>query len=146
MITFETAVHIRRPVEEVFDYVAEPLNFPRWNSAVQDVRATSPAAGEVGSRYVMERRLPGGRAVNDLEILTRDPPREFAMRTTSGPTPLRYRYRFSGAGGEADVTLDAEVELSGVASLAGPLAKRGLKRGVDDNLATLRELLEAGRE
>ena len=33
MITFETLVRIERPVEEVFAYLAEPLNFPRWNSA-----------------------------------------------------------------------------------------------------------------
>ena len=143
MMTFQTAVHIRRPVEDVFDYVAEPLNFPQWNSAVQTVRPTSAHEREVGSSYVMERELPGGRAENRLEIVARDRPREFAMRTTSGPTPLLYRYSFADTGGETDVTLDAEVELSGIASLAGPLAKHAVNRGVDDNLATLKGLLEA---
>ena len=143
MMTFETAVHINRPVEDVFDYVAEPLNFPQWNSAVQAVRSTSPGELEVGSSYVMERELPGGRAENRLEIVARDRPREFAMRTTTGPTPLLYRYRFDAADGGTDMTLDAEVELTGIASLAVPLAKRAVKRGVDDNLATLKGLLEA---
>ena len=138
MMTFETAVHINRPVEDVFDYVAEPLNFPQWNSAVQAVRSTSPGELEVGSSYVMERELPGGRAENRLEIVARDRPREFAMRTTTGPTPLLYRYRFDAADGGTDMTLDAEVELTGIASLAVPLAKRAVKRGVDDNLATLK--------
>ena len=64
------------------------------------------------------------------------------MRTTSGPTPLLYRYRFVDAGDETDLTLDAEVELTGIASLAGPLAQHAVKRGVDDNLATLKGLLE----
>ena len=97
----------------------------------------------MGSSYVMERELPGGRAENRLEIVARDRPREFAMRTTTGPTPLLYRYRFVAADGGTDMTLDAEVELTGIASLAGPLAKRAVKRGVDDNLATLKGLLEA---
>jgi len=39
--------------------------------------------------------------------------------------------------------LDAEVELDGVAGLLGPLAGRGVKRGVDDDFAELRRLLEA---
>jgi uncharacterized protein YndB with AHSA1/START domain len=145
MMTFQTAVHINRPVEDVFDYVAEPLNFPQWNSAVQAVHSTSPGEREVGSSYVMERELPGGRAENRLEIVARDRPREFAMRTTTGPTPLLYRYRFVAADGGTDMTLDAEVELTGIASLAGPLAKHAVKRGVDDNLATLKGLLEARR-
>ena len=93
----------------------------------------------------MERRLPNSQAVNDLEILTHDRPREFAMRTTSGPTPLSYRYRFASSGAETDMALDARVELAGVASLAGPLAKRAVKRGVDDNLATPKALLEGRR-
>ena len=65
MIAFETEVGIDRPVEEVFAYVSDPLNLPRWNSAVEAVGKTS--AGEDGgaSTYMMERKLPTGRAVNE---------------------------------------------------------------------------------
>ena len=38
-------------------------------------------------------------------------PREFAIRTTAGPTPFLYRYRFSAEKGETSLKLDAEVEL-----------------------------------
>ena len=83
MITFETLVRIERPVEEVFAYLAEPLNFPRWNSAVHAVRKLSADEPGRGSTYLMERRLPVGRVVNELEVtMTRSP--EFAIRTTSG--------------------------------------------------------------
>jgi uncharacterized protein YndB with AHSA1/START domain len=44
VITLETDVRIARPLEEVFAYVSEPLNFPDWNSAVQTVRNTHPLA------------------------------------------------------------------------------------------------------
>jgi uncharacterized protein YndB with AHSA1/START domain len=50
MITFETDVQIARPLEEVFAYVSEPLNFPRWNSAVEVVRETSPVRAESDPR------------------------------------------------------------------------------------------------
>lgn len=81
MIIFETEVRIERPIEEVYAYVSDPLNFPRWSSAVQEVRENVR-----GKTYSMERRLPSGRAVNELEILALDRPREFAIRTISGPT------------------------------------------------------------
>jgi uncharacterized protein YndB with AHSA1/START domain len=139
---FETAVRIERTVDEVFDYVSDPRNFPRWNSAVQAVSVTS-GEGDPGSTYLMERELPGGRAQNELEILDRDRPSEFAIRTTSGPTPFVYRYRFHSDGPATVVHLAAEVELSGIARALGPLGARVVKRGVDANFATLRQILEA---
>jgi hypothetical protein len=69
-------------------------------------------------------------------------PRAFTIRTTSGPTPFVYRYRFSPKNGETLVELDAEVELPGVAVLVPLLARRVVKSGVDDNFATLKEILE----
>jgi uncharacterized protein YndB with AHSA1/START domain len=118
---FETSVRIERAVEEVFEYVSDPRNFPRWNSAVQAVSVTS-GEGDPGSTYLMERELPGGRAQNELEILDRDRPTEFVMRTTSGRTPFVYRYRFDSDGPTTVVHLAAEVELSGI---AGARSARG---------------------
>jgi hypothetical protein len=145
VITLETDVRIARPLEEVFAYVSEPLNFPDWNSAVQTVRNTSPAGTGVGSTYLMERELPTGRAVNELEVLTREWPSEFAIRTTFGPTPFLYRYGFSSENNETVVQLNAEIDLSGPAALLPQLARRGVKQGVDDNFAMLKRILEAPR-
>jgi uncharacterized protein YndB with AHSA1/START domain len=93
VIAFETDVHIDRPIEEVFAYVSDPLTFPRWNSAIQAVRRTSAAEPGVHSTYLMERELPTGRAVNELEVVESERPHEFAIRATAGPTPFLYRYR-----------------------------------------------------
>ena len=138
---FETSVRIERPVEEVFDYVSDPTTFPRWNSAVQAVRPTSTEGG-VGATYTMVRELPGGRAENDLEVIGLENPKEFDIRTTSGPTPFVYRYRFSGDGDGTLIELDAEVELGGIAGALGPVASRVVKRGVDSNFADLKRILE----
>lgn len=137
MITFRTDVRIRCPIEDVFAYVSDPGSFPNWNSAVVAIRES-----DAGSTYVMERDLPTGHAVNELKIMTRERPREFALRTISGPTPFSYAYRFSAENGETVVRLDAEVELEGVASLLPQLARRAVKKGVDDNFTTLKAILE----
>jgi uncharacterized protein YndB with AHSA1/START domain len=145
MIAFETDVRIDRPIDSVFAYVSDPLNFPRWNSAVQTVRKTSVAENGVASTYLMERELPSGRAVNELEVVASESPREFAIRATAGPTPFLYRYRFAAENGVTIMKLDAQVELPGAAALLPQLARRAVKRGVDDNLATLKQILEAAR-
>jgi uncharacterized protein YndB with AHSA1/START domain len=142
MIALETKTRIERAIEDVFAYVSDPLNFPRWNSAVEGVRKTSAGGNDVAATYSMERELPTGRAVNGLEVVARERPSEFAIRTISGPTPFLYRYRFSTEDGETVVQLHAEVELQGAAAFVPPLARRAVKKGVDDNLATLRAILE----
>jgi uncharacterized protein YndB with AHSA1/START domain len=141
MTRFETSVRVARPVDAVFAYVADPMNFPQWNSAVERVEATSGVG--VGARHRMHRQLPTGAAVNELETTAWDAPREFAIRTTSGPTPFEYHYAFTPVDGGTDVRLLAEVELTGAAALAAPVAARFVKRGVDANFARLRQILEA---
>jgi uncharacterized protein YndB with AHSA1/START domain len=145
VIAFETGVRIDRRVEKVFAFVSDPLNLPRWNSAVQTVRKTSAGENGVASTYSMERALPSGRAVNELKVVASEPPREFAIRTTAGPTPFLYRYELSAENGETVLSLDAEVELPGAAAFLPRLARRMVKKGVNDNLATLKQILEAAR-
>ena len=142
MIRFEASVQIERPVEEVFSYVSDPENFPSWNSAVRTVQPTSAGEVAIGGTYVMTRDLPSGRAENELQITALERPREFAIRTLSGPTPFLYRYAFSSSEGQTILKLDAEVELPGPAALLGPVARRAVKRGVDENFATLKQALE----
>jgi hypothetical protein len=85
----------------------------------------------------MQRELPTGRVRNELEVFELDPPAAFGIRTTSGPTPFVYRYRFSADDDATLVELDARVDLSGPAALVGALATPAIKRGVDANLGTL---------
>ena len=135
MIAFETDVRIDCPIGEVFAYVSNPLNF----------RQTSATENAVASTYLMERELPNGRATNELEVVASEPPREFTIRATAGPTPFLYRYRFAAENGETSIQLDAQVEVPGAAALLPQLARRAIKKGVDDNLATLKQILDTTR-
>jgi carbon monoxide dehydrogenase subunit G len=143
MITFQTSVRVERPIEEVFAFVSDPFQFPRWNSAVQTVERTSGETGRVGSMYSMQREISSGRVVNGLEVVSREQSTEFGIRTTSGPTPFSYRYRFIPEGANTLVQLDASVELPAVMAVLGPVAARAVRRGVDANFAALKRALEA---
>src|SRR3954469_2050758 len=135
MIGVRTQIEIARPIEEVFDYVSNPRNFPAWNSAVQSVHPTGPTT------YRIERNLPGGRAANELEVGARVRPRELVFHTTSGPTPFGYRIRFTPIAQATLMELDLSASLGPAGTLLGPLARGMVKRGVDENLASLKALL-----
>lgn len=134
-----TSVTIDRPIADVFAYVSDPRNLPAWNSAVEDVRPRSLGGPEVGSVYSMQRQLPSGRTANQLEIVIRHPPSEFALRTTSGPTPFLYRYRFVADDTSTVIEFGGDVDLPSVGGIAGQF----VRRGIDRNLATLKRILEA---
>jgi carbon monoxide dehydrogenase subunit G len=137
MIEIQTSINIARPVGEVFALLSDPSRFPLWNSAVTAVDGS-------GTSYVMRRSLPTGMAENGLEVVERDAPARFAIRTTSGPTPFVYRYALTETGDATVVALDASVDLGGPFAVLGPVAGRAVRRGIDANLATLRTVLERG--
>jgi carbon monoxide dehydrogenase subunit G len=137
MIDIQTSIRVARQPEDVFALLSDPLRFPLWNSAVTAVD------GDDG-RYVMHRSLPTGPAANGLEVVERHAPTRFTVRTTSGPTPFVYRYSLTDDGGGTVVALDASVELDGPFAVLGPVGGRLVKRGIDANLASLRDALESG--
>ena len=142
MTGFETSVRIRRPIEEVFAFVADPLNLRHWNSAVRAVWKTRGQESEAGSTYTMERDLPGGRAQNELEIFAREQPAQFGIRTTSGPTPFSYRYGFTSHGGETVVALHGAFELDGQARPARASRRPGRQAGSGRQPRRLKHILE----
>jgi len=71
MITFEVSIVIEKPVEEVFGFVTEGENSPKWNSAVKSVRKISEGPISVGTKYAIVRQLPSGSAENIYEVLVR---------------------------------------------------------------------------
>ena len=143
MIQFDVSIKINRPPEQVFAYVADEKNMARWNSAVQSVQQTSPGPISVGATYHMVRQLPQGWAYNSYKITAYQPNQALTIETTSGPTPFCYQYHFEPIANGTELSLVAKVKTSGLASLAAPLLSRGIKRGVEDNFMTLKQILEA---
>ena len=146
VLSFTTQIRIERPVELVFDFVADPERFPAWNAQVRSVRPTSAGRKDVGATYAMERDLPAGPAANVLEIVDRSAPGTFAVRAASGPTRFVHRYRFvpEPDGTATVLRLDAEVDLGAFVALSGSLAHRVALGGVESSLAALKRLLETG--
>jgi uncharacterized protein YndB with AHSA1/START domain len=55
---FENTLTINAPADEVFAYLAQPENLPRWNYALDRTEQTSPGPIGVGTTYRQTRTLP----------------------------------------------------------------------------------------
>ncbi|MEV0401425.1 SRPBCC family protein [Actinoallomurus sp. NPDC050550] len=140
---FHVVVDIGCPSAEVFAFLTDFRNMPRWYTAVERVSARPG-----GSGFRMVRSLPGGPAHNDVEMITHRPNEEVTFVSVNGPTPFRYRYRVEPVPGGTRLTLDGEISgegLPGPAVLLGGLAERLFRQGMTRNLRALKHILE-GRE
>ena len=108
----ERTISIRRPVEQVFRFLADGRTATQWRSAVIDVSKTS---GEgVGSVYRQVVRGPGGRAVDaDYEITALEPDRRIAFRTVAGPVRPQGEFALEPMGDATILTFTLDARLSG---------------------------------
>lgn len=137
---FQLAVDIGRPPVEVFAFLADFRNMPRWYGAVEQVTARPD-----GSGFHMVRSLPTGAAHNDVETIGYRLNEEVTFVSVNGPTPFRYRYRVEPIPGGTRLNLDGEISgdgLPGPAGFLGGFAERLFRQGMTKNLRALKRILE----
>ncbi len=146
MGTFRVTININRPTTDVFAFVAEPRNMPRWYEAVERVAEVTARTPTQAASYQITRSLPGGRADNIVEVSESTPNLTVTFESREGPTPFRYRYAIEPNGDGSLRTLDADISSAG---LPGPLAyldavaTRAFKQGMRHNLEGLKHLVES---
>jgi uncharacterized protein YndB with AHSA1/START domain len=143
-MTFRLTLDIAAPPATVFDFVADFTTMPRWYSAVQTVERIDGTGG-LGTRYAVQRHLPGGPARNEVEITSYERGGEVTFTSLSGPTPFVYHYLVEAERDATELTLEGTISGAGLtwpAALLGPLAEGLFKRGMRDNLGALKVILE----
>ncbi len=141
----EESVEINRPLEEVFDYAANPENLPEWSGLVQEVRKETQGPLEEGARFTTVAKFLGRRFETPFEVSVHEPPRRHTDRSTGGPFPQEYTHIFEEvAEGRTRLTQVSEGEPGGFFRLAGPLLEMAGRRQFRADLETLKDLLEAG--
>jgi hypothetical protein len=145
MQTFQNTLTIARPVGEVFAFLADLRNIPRWNYAIAGTVPTSPGPAGVGATYRQTRTIPR-RSEESLQITVFQPPTRLAVQGQLGPFRATASYLLEPVPSGTRLANDVELEpLSALLRPIGPLAAPRIKAAVARNLGTLKELLEGIR-
>ena len=143
-MTFTLELDVAAAPDDVFSFVADFASTPRWYSAVQRVERLHGSGG-VGTQYSVHRRLPSGPTVNIVEVSGFVDGQEVTFTSVDGPTPSTYRYRVLSTPLGSRLLLEGTISAAGLpgpARLLGPVAEQLFKRGMNDNLGTLKRILE----
>ena len=141
MATFQNTVLIARPIEDVFGFLSDLENIPKWNYAIIETRKVSEGPVGVGSIYRQVRSVPS-HSEERLEITTYDPPRQLEIHGQLGLFRSRLVYALDATGEGTRVTNTVELELRGPGRLLGRVAVPRVREAVAANLRKLKELLE----
>jgi len=144
MATFQNTVTIRRPVEEVFAFLADFENVPRWNHAILQTTKTSPGPVRVGTTYHQIRSIPR-RSEEGFEVTVFEPTSRLAVHGDIGPFTATISYLLAPIGDGTRLTNAVDLEpSSGALRLLAPLAASRVKGAVAANLGALKQILETG--
>ena len=139
---FDNTVTINAPVGDVFAYLAQPENFPRWNYALNRTEQTSPGPIGVGSTFRQTRTLPRP-AEEHFRITAYDPPRLLAADGDFGPLTGTATYRLTAVDEHTTRLVNTfDLTASGAAKALAALAGPRVKRAVAKNLDVLKGILE----
>jgi uncharacterized protein YndB with AHSA1/START domain len=143
MAKFEINLVINRPIDEVFAFISNPENLPRWRASILEVQKDSSEPLGVGSVVRGRFTFLGRPFDGNLEIIAREPHRSYTTRMTEGPFPLEARYTLEPVEGGTRLTLAIQGEPGGFFKLAEPLVVSMAKRSYEADLHNLKEMLEA---
>ena len=142
MIRFENSISIERPVAEVFAFLSDFENIPKWNYYVLEIKKISDGPAGVGTTYHQVRKT-------DQQVfqITEFKPNLKVSVKTLPKSSLQFERRFTlQAEGSKTHIIDKWEELdTGRPSLIEKLIARRVKSAVAENLGKLKELLETGR-
>ena len=143
MVTIEFNLVINRPVEEVFAFVSNSENLPRWRSTVLEVKKTSEGPLGVGSTFRGRFTFLGRQFDGNLEVTAHEPNQVYVSKMAEGPFPIETRYTFEPVENGTHVTFVVEGAPGGFFKLAEPLVVSMAKRTYNTDLQNLKEMLEA---
>jgi uncharacterized membrane protein len=141
VLEFENTIRIDRPVDEVFAFLSDFENIPKWNYYVLEVRQLSENPIGVGTTYHQIRKTDE----QDFRIIEFEPNHTVAVKTLPQSSPdLEMRFTLYEEGGTTRIRDEWKLE-TGTPAILERLLRRRVKSAVAENLAKLKELLEEGR-
>jgi len=141
----QARIDIDRPAGEVFDFVADQTNGPRWQDGLHEVRRITPGPVGVGTEHVFARRFAGMNIESRNRYTAYEPGRFVAFEIPSGMITGEASYLVEPTGANASRLIGAvDFRVSGLAGLATPVLSRVFERDMKKNMATLKDILEHG--
>lgn len=143
MTDITASAEIARAAPQVFAYIADMENNPKWQQGQQSCRWTSEPPLRLGSTYDQAASFLGKTITSSFEVTEFEPDRLIRIVSTGGTMPIDVT-RTVEALGPHRCRVSARVRGTAPRAmrLLGPLLDRMVRSSVDKDYQRLRDLLE----
>jgi carbon monoxide dehydrogenase subunit G len=142
---FETTVVIDRPIEEVFAFLADGENDPKFSPRVLEIAKTTDGPPAVGTVYASTVKDAGMKTKREFKLTEFEPPTRIGWAETSKNlvTAREGGYDLAQEGSGTRVTIHNVLEGHGFGKLIAPLALRAARKDADDFARSIKTAVEA---
>lgn len=143
MINLEMSTMINRPVGQVFDFMSTPENDFQWQYGTLVSARISEGASQRGTSFRSIGHLMGRRIQSTFEVTEYEPNRKYSFKSLSGPLESRTSYTFEIDKGVTQINISTQVNAINFFQVNQGVLEKGMKKQLKENLAMLKDLLEA---
>jgi carbon monoxide dehydrogenase subunit G len=143
---FSGTTTINKPIEEVFAFLADGTNDPKFSPRVQEIRKATDGPVGVGTVFVSTVKDAGMKSNREFELIEVEQPTKIRWRERSknAITVPTGGYDLESAGdGATRVTIFNEFEGHGFGKALLPLATRAAKKDADAFAGRIKAAVEA---
>lgn len=128
----QQTVLVSRPIGEVFAFLADGTNNPKWRPDVTDIHVVSGRG--LGAEYAQSMTGPRGRTIRgDYRVTRFDEPDRLDFEVTAGPArPVGSFVLRAVSAGSTEVTFTLDLKPRGVMVLMTPMINKQVAAEVDN--------------
>jgi carbon monoxide dehydrogenase subunit G len=142
MVRVEHSVEIACPPAEVFAFLTDPSNLPRWQESCLAAEAADRPVTS-GTRISERRRFLGREARTHVEVVELEPDRLYELESVDGPFPFTVRHELEPCAVGTRLRVVAEADPGRFLRLASRIVDRVVRESTRADFARLKALLES---
>src|SRR5512137_904763 len=127
MITNIKIIMINRPVEDVFAYLSDAANGPKWQSDLLEARQITKGPLGVGTKFTGVREFMGQKMESVMQYTSFELNKKVVFKSNSGPMPFVQTFLFEQTPFGTRLTARLELQTSGQLNLDQPMIASGVK-------------------
>jgi hypothetical protein len=145
MINLNIGTMIYRPLKQVFDFVSTPENDFQWQYETLATTRLSEGQQQVGAFFRSIGHLMGHRIQGTFEVTEYEPNRKYGFKSLSGPLQSHTSYTFGMEKGCTQIDVSTQANVVNFFQVDEDVLEKKMKKQLKENLAMLKDLLEATR-
>ncbi len=110
----QRTAQITAPPDEVYAFLAEPANLPRWQAGIVAAERTSPPPTAVGSTARIVLELMGQQVTAEITVREAEPARRLALAASVSGMGIVATLDLTAHDGGTEITLASEVRAENI--------------------------------